>query len=366
MRAIQVAKFAGIPIKIHWSFGLFILLLIGYGLSNNINGLDLLWFIGFVGALFVCVILHEYGHALSARKYGVKTIDIIISPIGGLARLERLPRKPIQELVVAIAGPMVNVVLGVLIFVILFAIHQDFSFLNIGDNLSSNTNLTSFFGLLIWMNAVLFFFNLIPAFPMDGGRILRALLTMKLGRVKGTQWAARIGRLLAVVFIIYAILAKDYMVIFIGIFVFVMAGSESHQVLIESILEKAKASDIMNVNFSRIHLSDFLIVMYNKYVRGGEKNYLIFDSMGNLSGTMPELFLKQVYKEGKLENTTANEYMSRNILIVDHELNLKSLFELMNEKGVAIAAIEEDGDIQGVIDRNMLRNYIQLNKGNSK
>jgi len=347
MRAIQVAKFANIPIKIHWSFGLFMMLLIGYGLSNNIEGVDLLWFIGFVGAMFICVILHEYGHALSARRYGVKTIDIIISPIGGLARLERLPKRPLEELIVAIAGPLVNVVVGLLIFIVLYIIHQDFSFLKIGDNFSSITNAKGFFGLLVWTNGVLFLFNLIPAFPMDGGRILRAFLSMQYGRVKGTRWAAFIGRFLAIAFIIYAVLARDYMVIFIGIFVFIMAGSESQQVVIENILEKSKAKDIMNVNFSRIHLSDNLITMYDKYIRGGEKNYLVFDSLGNLSGVIPELFLKQAYKEGILENTTANTYMSQNVLTINQNINLKDLFEKMNKKGV--------------IDRSILRNYIRLN-----
>lgn len=326
------------------------------------RGIDLLWFLGFIGAMFICVILHEYGHALSARKYGVKTLDIIISPIGGLARLERLPEKPIQELKVAIAGPLVNVVIGLILFIILYVIHHDFSFLIVDENPFDNiTTAKGFFGLLVWTNVVLFVFNLIPAFPMDGGRILRALLTMQLGRVRGTHWAALVGRILAIVFIIFAVLIKDYMLIFVGIFVFVMAGAENNQVVVESILDKAVVSDIMKKNFSRIHISEPLQTMFDQYIRGGEKNYLIFDSMDNISGVMPELFLKQAYKEGILDSTVANEYMSKKILRVTKDVTLRNLFDKMNKEGIAIAAIEEDGrELIGVVDRSMLQNYLQL------
>lgn len=363
MKAVQIAKVAGIPIKIHWTFGLFIVLILGYGFSNDMRGTDLLWFLGFIGAMFVCVILHEYGHALSARRYGVKTIDIIISPIGGLARLERLPKKPIQELIVAIAGPLVNVVIGMIIFIVLYSFHQDFSFLKVGDNFKSITHPSGFFGLLIWTNGILFFFNLIPAFPMDGGRILRALLTMKYGRVTGTRWAATFGRLLAILFIAFAVFTKDYMLIFIGIFVYVMAGSESQQVEVESILDKVKAKKVMRTDFSRIHLSDHLSVLFDIYIRGGEKNFLIFDSLGNVSGVIPELFLKQAFREGRLEETTANEYMSTNLLSVDQDISLKHLFEKMNKKGVAIALIKSNDELVGIVDRSILQNYIQLHMG---
>lgn len=360
MRSLQIGVFAGIPVKIHWTFGLFILFLLGYGLLSGINGVDLVWFFGFIFAMFLCVILHEFGHALSARKYGVKTLDILISPIGGLARLERLPEKPIQELIVAIAGPLVNVVIGALIFIVMYVIYQDFSFLSIQDNVDTLSNPKSFFGLLIYTNAVLFLFNLIPAFPMDGGRILRALLTMKLGRVRGTQIASVIGRVLAGVFVILALVFENYMLILIGAFIFIMARNENQQVIVEAILKKGKASDIMKTNFSKIHISESMRSIFQKYISGGEKNFLIFDSMDNVSGVIPELFIKQAFKEGILDTTTANEYMSKKILTVDSEIPLSELFEEMNKQGVAIAEIKNGDQTLGVVDRHMLQNYIQV------
>jgi Zn-dependent protease len=367
MKSIQVAKFANIPIKIHWSFGLFVLLIVGYGLSNDMRGTDLVWFLGFITAMFICVILHEYGHAISARRYGVKTIDIIISPIGGLARLEKLPEKPIHEFVVAIAGPLVNVVIALCLFTILFITFQDLSFLIVNENpLDNIITPKGFFGLLIWTNMILFLFNLIPAFPMDGGRILRALLSMRFGRVRGTQWAAIVGRALAIGFIIFAVFTSDYMLIFIGIFVFVMAGNEKNQVVIESILDTVTASDIMNTKFSKIHISEPLQTIYDQYIRGGEKNYLIFDSMDNISGVVPELFIRQAYHDNLLATTTANAYMSTKIMRATPQISLKDLFEKMNREGIAIAAIEEEGNLVGVIDRNMLQNYLQLHMSRRK
>ena len=150
------------------------------------------------------------------------------------------------------------------------------------------------------------------------------------------------------------------MLIFVGIFVFVMAGAENNQVVVESILDKAIVSSIMKTKFSRIHISEPMQTMFDQYIRGGEKNYLIFDSMDNLSGVMPELFLKQAYKEGILETTVANEYMSKKILRVTKDVTLRNLFDKMNKEGIAIAAIEEEGELIGVVDRSMLQNYLQL------
>ena len=153
------------------------------------------------------------------------------------------------------------------------------------------------------------------------------------------------------------------MLIFIGIFVFVMAGAENNQVIIESILDKAIVNDIMKTEFSKIHISEPLRTMFDKYIRGGEKNYLIFDSMDNISGVIPELFLKQASKDNILDSTTANEYMSPRILRVTKDVTLKNLFEKMNKEGIAIAAIIEDNDLIGVVDRSMLQNYLKLHIG---
>src|SRR6266508_2328041 len=179
----KLGRFAGIDVYIHATF----LLLIGWvGYSywqQSQQWSEVLKGILFILALFLCVVLHEYGHALTARKYGIRTRDITLYPIGGVARLERMPDKPIEELWVALMGPAVNLVIAAVLFTILY----------LSGSRPPMTDLTitsgSFPARLMTVNISLVLFNLIPAFPMDGGRVLRALLAMRLEYVRATQVA---------------------------------------------------------------------------------------------------------------------------------------------------------------------------------
>lgn len=222
--SLNIGTYAGIPVKVHWTFSIVILFVAYIAFSENLSINESLVLSLYVISLFFCVILHEYGHALSARKYGVKTRDIILSPIGGLARLDYIPAVPKQELIIAIAGPLVNIVLAILILaVILIAGPFD---LPSAIDLQALMNPIGFLQVLFILNIVLFGFNLIPAFPMDGGRILRALLSFKLPRLKGTFIASLIGRFIAVIFVVFGALNEYYALLFIGIFVYVSANRE--------------------------------------------------------------------------------------------------------------------------------------------
>ena len=192
--SLKLGRILGIDVYVHFTF----LLLLGFvslahwmterSLEAALTGL--LFFTG----LFACVLLHEYGHALAARKYGIATRDITLLPIGGLARLERMPDKPSQELVVALAGPLVNVIIaaGLFLGLTLSGTWQPLATLT-----TTNGNLLE---RLLAVNVFLVLFNLLPAFPMDGGRVLRSLLAMQLDYARATRIAARIGQGMALVF----------------------------------------------------------------------------------------------------------------------------------------------------------------------
>lgn len=171
-------------------------------------------------SLFACVLLHEFGHAMAARHYGIPTRDITLLPIGGVARLERLPDNPRHELVIAIAGPLVNVVLGGALAAFLVLSHQS---LLPGE---SDPGFTVGQRLLL-VNVSLVLFNLLPAFPMDGGRVLRALLAMTMNPVRATRIAAGVGRLMAVLFAGIALYFGMYMLLLIAVFVWLGAGGEA-------------------------------------------------------------------------------------------------------------------------------------------
>jgi Zn-dependent protease len=207
----KLGRVAGIDLFLHWSF------LLVFLFTGNTPVI-------FVLALFGCVVLHELGHALMARRFGIETADITLYPIGGVARLTRMPRAPGAELMIALAGPAVNFAI-VAILMGLLAIGLP----------GPDSLLSGFFESLVLMNLVLGLFNLIPAFPMDGGRVLRALLSGWLGRVQATTVAATIGRVLAVLFGLYSLphFFTNPLPVFLAAFIYVIAGNEEASVVAE-------------------------------------------------------------------------------------------------------------------------------------
>lgn len=195
-RTFTIGSYAGIPVKLHWSLGLLFLFLAYFGrVIINLDNQGLAWFLILIFTLFLCVIFHEFGHALVAKKFGIQTKDIILSPIGGIARLERIPEKPKDEVIIALAGPLMNLLIACLILIVLLLISHPISI----PSDSYPQNIREFLRVAFWLNIILFVFNLIPAFPMDGGRILRALLRTKMDIMQATKIASRIGTGIAIV-----------------------------------------------------------------------------------------------------------------------------------------------------------------------
>jgi len=354
--AWQIGIFFGIPVKIHWSFGLLLLFIAYTVLSNDMKPWQSAAYGVLVLTVFLCVVLHEYGHALTGRRFGVHTQDIIISPIGGLARMNKMPEKPIHEFYITIAGPLVNLFIGVFIGLLFVIFTGKFS---MDLNSYDYNQPLEYVRMLAPINLTLFLFNLIPAFPMDGGRILRSLLATKIGKVKATKIASGIGRILAVCFIIYGIFDQQLILSMIGLFIFMMAGQEYDQTKIQEIIHNTLVGDIMRTSFTRLHLSDTYVTVIEKYYREGEQNFLVLDSMGNISGTIPELFIKDTIKNNT-QDKSVNQMMSEKTAITKPTEKLKDAIEIMRNEGVAIIAVQDGGLIVGVLDRNGIENYLRL------
>jgi Zn-dependent protease len=192
LRSWRIGTAFGIGIYIHPTFWLLPLMVVLR--SYSANGLDMvgMWLV-LLAAAMGCVVLHELGHAQMARYFGIRTRDITLYPIGGVARLERLSEKPVEELLIALAGPAVNVVIAALLIppVVVLSMHAGFATL-------WDSGLGFFLVNLLFANLLLVGFNLLPAFPMDGGRVLRAVLAMPLGRLRATEVAAKVGLVMAV------------------------------------------------------------------------------------------------------------------------------------------------------------------------
>jgi Zn-dependent protease/CBS domain-containing protein len=198
----------------------------------------------FVSLVFLIIVMHEYGHALAARRFGVKTRDITLLPIGGMARLERIPENPYQELVIAVAGPLVNVVLALACLVWVAAAGQPAA--EIAEELPKNPFAIGLAERLLLTNVILVVFNMIPAFPMDGGRVLRAFLAMNMNYVRATQMAARVGQAVALGFALVALTVPGtFMLLLIAFFVWIGASQEAAMVAQRASLAGLKVRQAM-------------------------------------------------------------------------------------------------------------------------
>lgn len=236
-KSLNLGTIAGIRLQVHWTFSLIIAWILLTSFFAGENLFRALYNVAFVLVLFCCVLLHELGHALAARLYGIPTRDITLLPIGGVARLERMPRKPSQELVVALAGPAVNVVIAGVLFLVLTPVVR----LSSLSLLPTGTG--TFLQQLMLVNIALVVFNLLPAFPMDGGRVLRAMLAMFLNYVTATRVAALIGQLCAVGFVFLGF--SNPMLFLIAAFIFFAASTEAQQVAIREQLAGYRVRDGM-------------------------------------------------------------------------------------------------------------------------
>ncbi len=347
--SLQLGKIKGIQIKVHASFALILIWgALNYGGSRGWRGA--VYGVGIVLLIFAIVLLHELGHSLAAMAFGIKVQDITLLPIGGLARLERMPSKPWQEFIVAAAGPFVNFVMALALFPFvlwtIWAREGDiFHVLMMIVAAPSGWVLIQF---LFTINVSLLVFNLIPAFPMDGGRIFRALLAMLFGTTAATRVAVWLGQVLAFLLGAYAIWQGNWMLVFIAIFIFVAGGSEKRAVLAKQILDKISVRQI--VPDWGITLSPILTVgeVTGTILRNAQSSYPVV--LGeNLLGVIRRNDIRQTMNTGKQWATMA-EIMRRDFPSIDIDATLTDLENLLSQKKQIAAAVYEDNRFKGLVD----------------
>lgn len=336
----RIGRLAGIDVYVH---GTFVLLLAWIGASHLTRGqgvVEALAGVGMAVAMFTVVVLHELGHALAARRYGIGTRDITLLPIGGVARLERMPDDPKQELVVAVAGPLVNVALAALFFGMQIALDRAPGIEDV------RVVGGPFFAKLMWINVSLALFNLLPAFPMDGGRVLRALLATRMSHVRATDWAASIGKALAVVLGVGGFFVSP-MLVFIALFVWVGAQGEMQHEHVRSSLEGLRVGDAMLTHFRVLSPSETVAHAAEHVASGFQKDFPVVLE-GTCVGVLRREDLMRALALGQSRHPVG-ELMKRELAIADPDTELvEALGALGEAEGHAIFVVR-GGVLLGMI-----------------
>ena len=354
----RIATISGIPVRLHWTLGLFVMFFIWFAYHGSFDLSKAAYLLAFILCLFICILLHEFGHSLTAQRFGVKTKDIILSPIGGLARLESIPEDPIEELKITINGPMVNLVIAGILALIIAAIGLDF---NPGFNHGRIEIVGgNFLQWLLYMNIGVFVFNLIPAFPMDGGRILRSLLSIKLGRMRATFWASLIGKIFAVLFVLYAAINGFFMLAIIGPFIFFLAGQEYQQVRLSETMKGTPLQSIMSSSFTKVFETESVNQFLEKIASTQERDFLVYNNEGNICGSLPSMFVDELSKNPE-RYEQVKDIASEKHDSLSSEQSIDDAFRIMKDQGLAIISIKKDGQTIGVVDRPTISKFILAN-----
>lgn len=339
----KLANVAGIGIYVHWTFMLIIGWIIMVRLGSGASAAGVVEGVAFVLAIFGCVVLHELGHALTAQRYGIQTRDITLLPIGGVARLERMPEDPVQEFWVAIAGPAVNVAIAAVLYVVLRATRGPISL--DAESIQS----TDFLLNLLEVNVFLVIFNLLPAFPMDGGRVLRAILAHFSGDYVGaTQVAASIGQMMAILFgVLGLFVVQNPFLVFIALFVYLGAQEEAHMVQMRSVFRGIPVREAMMTRVRALAPTDTLDVARQELLAGEQHDFPVLDE-GRVVGLLTRQNLIKALATGG-EQAAVRQFMQADCGTVEDTEMLDDTFRRMQERSSPTLPVLHDGRFVGMI-----------------
>ncbi|MGE0449359.1 MAG: site-2 protease family protein [Vicinamibacterales bacterium] len=348
----RLGRIAGIELRMHATF---ILLLAFVAWQYWLDGRSVpavIEGVGFILALFGCVVLHELGHALTARRYGIGTRDITLLPIGGLARLDRMPDDPVQELWVALAGPAVNVVIAAVLFLVISVTPSP---MVPADQLDVSRG--PFLERLMIVNVGLVAFNMLPAFPMDGGRVLRALLATRVTYTRATQIAASLGQGMAFLFGFIG-LSGYPMLLFIALFVWLGAAQEASMVQMKSALAGIPVSHAMITDFRSVAPGEPLARVVDLLLSGVQQDFPVVDG-GHLLGVVLGKDLPGALKRHG-DRGLVEDVMRRDVPVVDSHHMLEPALRHLQETGSPIGAVEHNGRIVGLLTLDNVGEFVMV------
>lgn len=355
--SIKIGRYAGIDVYLHVTF----LLFLGFiGAAQMLSGAALgsvVEAVLFFLAVFGCVLLHEFGHALTAGQFGIRTRDITLLPIGGVARLERMPDRPLQELWVAIAGPAVNV--GIVFLLVAWLVITG----NTVGGLDWDLTEGSFATRLLTVNLVLVIFNLIPAFPMDGGRVLRALLALRLDYAKATQIAATLGQGFALVFAFFGLMGLlggggNPLLLFIALFVWIGASQEAGMAQFRSALGGATVRDAMLTSFSVLTPQEPLARAVDLVMSGSQQDFPVVQGSQVVGILTRQRLLSALAESGKW--TPVGSVMEPSVATVSMRESLESTMAAHQGKPFVLLPVMDRGVLVGLLTWENVSEYVLI------
>ncbi len=349
--SLNIGTIAGTAVRVHITF----LLFLGWIFAANYasGGPDAAWSgLLFMVLLFACVLAHEFGHIFTARAFGVATPDVTLLPIGGVARLERIPEEPYEEFLIAIAGPAVNVVIA--FGLVALAGAQ----LGVGA-LSVESASISMIDRLANVNLFLAVFNMIPAFPMDGGRVLRALLASRMGHTHATEVAAAVGQ--GVAFALgFVGLFWNPMLIFIAIFVYLAAAAEAHLAAMRAMSHGVPVTNAMMTQFAKLTPQAHVDEAVQTLLRTSQGEFPVVDDADKPVGLLGRGDLIRALKQFGPDARVA-DVMTTKVPTVGHRRCLEDAFRLLQEKGApAVAVVDAEGRLVGLVTSETVGEMVQL------
>jgi Zn-dependent protease len=346
--SLTIGRIAGTDIRLHFTFLLF---LAWIGIADYLRGglpaaMDS---VAFILLVFLCVTLHEFGHIAMARRFGIRTPQVILSPIGGIASLERMPEKPKQELLVALAGPLVNVVIALLLM-------AGFG-LGFGNLLAADFDTASLAERLLTVNVVLVLFNMVPAFPMDGGRVLRALLAMSVGAPRATAIAARVGQGFAFLFVLVGLFYNPIL-IFVGIFIYFAAASEEQQAAFTGFASRLRVRDAMEPSPIVLQAEDPLSKAVDALLSSAQKEFPVLDE-GRIVGLLDRDQMIIGLRDQGAASAIGNAMRPSEPLFADQPL--VEAFSRMRSTGAKAAVVlGADGQVAGVLTQENIAEMMMV------
>lgn len=337
----KIGRLAGINVYMHATFLLLIIFVWFVDQSSGHSWTASLVGILFVLVIFACIVLHELGHALTARKFGVRTRDIVLLPIGGVARLEKMPDKPREELWVAIAGPLVNIVIALALFAGLMAAGVQLQWRDF--RLAGGGFIEQLMVVNVWLVA----FNLLPAFPMDGGRVLRALLASRMEYTRATQVAARVGQGMAVIFGIVGLFTDPFL-LFIALFVWMGAEAESSMTTVKTSLGGIPVQQVMMTDFRTLRPDDTLSEAVQHTIGGWQQDFPVVFGDHVLGILTREDIARELSRNGS--GGRVRDAMRRDFLMADsHDLLEHALAALEKTRSRSMP-VQHDGRLVGILN----------------